>query len=643
MFHQAVILLTVFFPLAAAPVLYALIRRHPERESGALITCTLVETALAALCWGAADVHVALPGVFAMGLSFQGDGLALILCPLTAFAFLMSALAHRDYFAGEERTARYVLFLLLTQGALMGMFLSGDLLTTYVFFEMLSLCSCVWVAQNETREALAAADTYLAIAIIGGLTLLMGLLLLHAATGTLDFDHMRAAIAAADNRPVLTAAGVCMLVGFGAKAGLFPLHIWLPRAHPAAPAPASALLSGILTKSGVYGMLVVSVRLFTGSPMWCAVLLILGTVTMVLGAVLALFSVDIKRTLACSSLSQIGLITMGIACLTLLGAHGSLAAAGAVLHMVNHALFKVTLFLCAGALYTQNHTLDLNDLRGAGRGQPVLLICFLIGAAGLAGVPGLSGYVSKTLLHEALLETIPAATGTLRTLLSVSETLFTISGGLTLAYLLKLFIALFVQQRDALAEPPARIGPATALSILLPSLLILALGLLPERAVDALAGVAAPFLGTGAPHTAHYFSWHSLQGALLSLWIGTAVYLLLVLPLLSRRGEDGRRCYVQRWPKWLDLERSLYRPALEGARFVLTLVVRTVASLPDWLVHALYVTIFSRGRQPFVPPEDDEFGRYRRTRPFSFRDTFSYLALLCALGLTGGLVWLVAF
>ena len=642
MFHQAVILLTVFFPLAAAPVLYALIRRHPERESGALITCTLVETALAALCWGAADVHVALPGVFAMGLSFQGDGLALILCPLTAFAFLMSALAHRDYFAGEERTARYVLFLLLTQGALMGMFLSGDLLTTYVFFEMLSLCSCVWVAQNETREALAAADTYLAIAIIGGLTLLMGLLLLHAATGTLDFDHMRAAIAAADNRPVLTAAGVCMLVGFGAKAGC-------SRCTSGCPGPPGGPGAGQRA----------AVRHFDQ----------VGGVRHAGGQRAAVHRLPhVVRGAAHPGHGDHG---VGRGFGPVLGGHQ--ADAGLLLPVPDRAdhhghrlsdaagrprqpgrrrggaahgqprAVKVTLFLCAGALYTQNHTLDLNDLRGAGRGQPVLLICFLIGAAGLAGVPGLSGYVSKTLLHEALLETIPAATGTLRTLLSVSETLFTISGGLTLAYLLKLFIALFVQQRDALAEPPARIGPATALSILLPSLLILALGLLPERAVDALAGVAAPFLGTGAPHTAHYFSWHSLQGALLSLWIGTAVYLLLVLPLLSRRGEDGRRCYVQRWPKWLDLERSLYRPALEGARFVLTLVVRTVASLPDWLVHALYVTIFSRGRQPFVPPEDDEFGRYRRTRPFSFRDTFSYLALLCALGLTGGLVWLVAF
>lgn len=637
---KAVILALVLFPLAAGPGLWTLGRRRSWYLSGGLIACALVELLLTGLCCLWPSAQVALPRICALGLSFQSDGLALILCPLTAFAFLMAALAHRAYFAGAERTDRYVLFLLLTQGALMGVFLSGDLLTTYLFFELLSLSSYVWVAQNETQEALFAGDTYLAIAIIGGLTLLMGLFLLYALTGTLDFDQMELALAAVDNRAALTAAGVCMLVGFGAKAGLYPLHIWLPRAHPAAPAPASALLSGLLTKSGVYGVLVISVRLFSGVVSWGVLLLVLGTITMVLGAVLALFSLDIKRTLACSSLSQIGFITLGAAALTLLGhGHGALAAAGTVLHMVNHALFKVTLFLCAGVLYTQRHTLDLNQLRGAGRGQPLLMLCFLLGAAGISGVPGLSGYVSKTLLHESLLEAAAASTGTVRTLLEVSEGLFLFSGGLTLAYMLKLFLALFVQKGEKIGQKP-RLTAGTALSIALPAALLPVLGLTPGRTMDAIAAVAAPFLETGAPHAVHYFAWHNLQGALISLAIGAAVYLLIVLPLLSRREEGGRR-YLNRWPRRLDLEVAVYRPALEGIRFVLTLVLRTVASLTDWLVRLMNFAIFSRGRQPFCPPRDDHFGRYDRTRALAFRDTFSYQLLLYALGISAGLIYLV--
>ena len=135
-------------------------------------------------------------------------------------------------------------------------------------------------------------------------------------------------------------AGFCLLFGFGAKAGSFPLHIWLPKAHPVAPAPASALLSGILTKAGIFGVLMLSTDLFRGDQLWGRVILYLGCATMVLGAVLAVFSMDLKRTLACSSVSQIGFILVGIGVSTLLRAENALAARGALLHMVNHSLIK---------------------------------------------------------------------------------------------------------------------------------------------------------------------------------------------------------------------------------------------------------------------------------------------------------------
>ena len=135
----------------------------------------------------------------------------------------------------------------------MGVFLSADLLTTFVFFELMSFTSYVWVAQEENVASLRAAETYLAVAVIGGMVLLMGIFLLYRELGTLEIAELARAAESLRDKRILYAAGTCMLVGFGAKAGAFPLHIWLPRAHPVAPAPASALLSGILTKTGKIG------------------------------------------------------------------------------------------------------------------------------------------------------------------------------------------------------------------------------------------------------------------------------------------------------------------------------------------------------------------------------------------------------
>ena len=132
---------------------------------------------------------------------------------------------------------------------------------------------------------------------------------------------------------------------------MFPLHIWLPKAHPVAPAPASALLSGILTKSGVFGILVIARNLFRADVAWGDAVLFLGVVTMVLGAVLAVFSVDLKRTLACSSMSQIGFILVGVAMQGLLSGENALAAWGTILHMLNHSLIKLVLFVAAGVVY----------------------------------------------------------------------------------------------------------------------------------------------------------------------------------------------------------------------------------------------------------------------------------------------------
>lgn len=239
----------------------------------------------------------------------------------------------------------------------------------------MSFTSYTWVAHEETKEALRAAETYLAVAVIGGLVMLMGLFILYRELGTLEItalaeavrSHTLAGESGAVRYRNLFIGASCLLFGFGAKAGVFPLHIWLPKAHPVAPAPASALLSGILTKAGIFGVLVVSCSLLQFDVRWGALILFLGVLTMFTGALLALFSVNLKRTLACSSVSQIGFILIGIGMQGLLGEEGSLAIRGSLLHMVNHSLIKLVLFMAAGVVFMNLHKLNLNEIRGFGR------------------------------------------------------------------------------------------------------------------------------------------------------------------------------------------------------------------------------------------------------------------------------------
>ncbi len=359
----------IVLPMLASVVSWLLGRASKPWRDRFAVFAGLAELALAVLFWFCRDAERTLPWIMGLGLRFQIDGFRRVYVLIIAFMWAMTLLLSPEYFAHHHNRNRYYFFNLLTLGATMGVFLAGDLYTAFVFFEIMSFTSFTWVIQEQTDGAIRAANTYLAVAVIGGLVALMGLFLLQTKLGTTELSRLYDAAAACQSKGVLYAAGGCILFGFGAKAGMFPLHIWLPKAHPVAPAPASALLSGVLTKSGIWGILAISCNVFRHDPAWGALILCLGCVTMFLGALLALFSIDLKRTLACSSMSQIGFILVGVGMMGLLGEENALAARGTLLHMVNHSLFKLDLFLCAGVVYLNLHKLDLNEIRGFGRGM----------------------------------------------------------------------------------------------------------------------------------------------------------------------------------------------------------------------------------------------------------------------------------
>ena len=568
----------VFLPMAGAAVSYIVGKKNKKYRDYFVGGVTVLEFVLAGvlLCQYMTDMSVSgvtkLSGVCGMGLTFTVDGFRAVYACIAAFMWMCTSLFSTEYFAHYRNRNRYYVFQLITLGATIAIFLSADLYTTFVFFEVMSFASYVWVAQDERKESLRAASTYLAVAVIGGLVMLMGLFLLYHQAGTLEIDRLYGACRGKN----VYAASVCMLFGFGAKAGVFPLHIWLPKAHPVAPAPASALLSGILTKTGVFGVLVISCRIFLHDGIWGTFILTLGVLTMVIGAVLALFSIDFKRTLACSSVSQIGFIMVGIGMQGLLGEENRLAVRGSFLHMVNHSLFKLVLFMAAGVIYMNLHKLDLNEIRGFGRKKPVLAFVYLMGALGIGGMPFFSGYISKTLLHESIVEytelliedpglAVFFSAGSMKAI----EWAFLISGGLTVAYMTKLFIAVFVERNedaalqekyDAQTEYMSGMSRAVLLAA---SLLFPLMGTFSGATMDRLADLGQGFMGLeAAGEKTAYFSFGNLKGGVTSIAIGALLYILAGRLWMMKKREDGSRIYLNRWPGLLDLEEYLYRPVL---------------------------------------------------------------------------------
>lgn len=570
------IYLLVFMPMAGAFVSYLIGRKTKKVRDVFVKSLTIGEFALALKLLidsnGFDGLMVCVPEICGMGLCFTIDGFRVLYTAIACFMWMCTSIFSEEYFAHYRNRNRYYLFQLLTLGATAGIFLSADLYTTFIFFEIMSVSSYVWVAHDETAPSMRAAATYLAVAIIGGLTLLMGLFLLYAQTETLMISRLYEACQGKNVYP----ACLCMLVGFGAKAGAFPLQIWLPKAHPVAPAPASALLSGILTKTGIFGVLVISCQILLHDAMWGVFVLGIGLITMFLGALLAIFSIDFKRTLACSSVSQIGFILVGVGMQGLLGEHNEIAIRGTVLHMVNHSLFKLVLFMAAGVIYMNIHKLDLNDIRGFGRKKPLLKFIYLMGALGIGGIPLWSGYVSKTLLHESMVEYMHELEGghILNGMLSLPvmemfEWIFLISGGMTIAYMTKLYIAVFVEEnKDRRVQAKydgmkKYMNPVSARVLTICAMIFPIMGMLPYMTMDKMADMSEGFMGWNhAGHSVDYFTWVNLKGSVISIVIGVILYLFVVRLLLMKRNVDGSREYINRWWKYLDLEDYFYRPVL---------------------------------------------------------------------------------
>lgn len=647
--HSIILPFLVFFHMLGGIIGYIIGRKNKNARDYWAMLVTLLTFGASLLLIGKEEVfHEA--GICGLGLLFAGGGLQVILAVLTGAIWLITTIYSKEYFQQDRNRNRYYLFMLLTEGATMGIFLSADFFTTFIFFEIMSFTSFVMVMHDETKEAIRAAHTYLAVAVLGGLVTLMGLFMLYQKTGTLQMDLLQQFMAQQTDKSAFYGIGVLVFFGFAAKAGLFPLHIWLPNAYTLAPAPASALLSCLLTKTGVFGIMMITAKIFFHDAPWGNFMLILGMITMLMGAILALFSVNLKRTLACSSMSQIGFMMVGIAMQGVLGEHNALAASGTLLHFINHSMLKLVLFLSAGVVFMNLHELDLNKIKGFGRDKLLLKVVFLMALLGIGGIPLWNGYVSKTLLHESIVEYIHILeeAGQSVFYMKTVEYLFLFAGGLTLAYMTKIFVAVFVEKNShplPVQKQGAYLNPVNKVILALCALALPVCGMLPHLTQDRISAVGVTFLGAHAPdHAVEYFAWVNLKGAVISLIVGAAVYFLFVRTVLMRENEDGETVYLDRWPAWLNLEEKVYRPLLLGVLpFIGGFFARLAGTLTDGFISLLRMAIFNSDNARVIPPEDKYFSAYTdgETDKTVYREGFARSLLMIGIGLAIAMLYIL--
>lgn len=325
------------------------------------------------------------------GITLVIDELSLILLSLTAILVFLSYLYSLSYI--KKDTGKFYFFLLLLSMGLNGIFISADIFNIYIFFDIICICSYILITFGDSRYAFKASFNYLILGTIASLLLLLGIGIIYMETGVLNLEYIAKQIPSIS---VQTQASIFLLLfaAIAIKSAIIPFHTWLVAAHSTAPTPVSALLSGIIVKTGIYLFLRFSSFGFT-LPHLSEVIILFGAITAVGGAVGAVMQWDIKRITANHTISQIGFIIVGI------GTGSTIGLAGGIYHLINHGFFKALLFLCAGALIYKTGSKDIREYH-IGWSMPITFIVYLIGVVSISGLSPFNGSVSKKLIETSV-------------------------------------------------------------------------------------------------------------------------------------------------------------------------------------------------------------------------------------------------
>jgi formate hydrogenlyase subunit 3/multisubunit Na+/H+ antiporter MnhD subunit len=459
----------------------------------------------------------------------------------------------REFEGGEQPLTVLGLFTGLFVAGMLLVLIADDAFAFMVAWELMSVSSYFLVTfQHQHAPNRRAGFLYLLMAHIGALAILLGFGVLAGFGGGYTFELMRAAPLS----PLWASIAFALaFFGFGMKAGLMPVHAWLPEAHPVAPSHISALMSGVMLKVAIYGFLRVTFDLVGDVQwQWGLATLVVGTASALLGVLYALMQHDLKRLLAWSSIENVGIIFMGLGLsMIFLGTgHATLGIIGliaALYHVLNHAVFKGLLFLGAGAVLYRTHERDLDRLGGLIHRMPVTAALFLVGAVSISALPPFNGFVSEWLTFQAALQTPKLESGVLRAVLPIAAALLALTGALAAAAFVKVYGVAFLgkarERRVAHArEVPA--GMLTGMGLL--ALLCLLLGVLPTTVIDVIGAVPKLLLGSTPPSmTAHGWLWLTPVSADVASYsaplvlAAVAVIALLGRLFLRRRANPVRR------------------------------------------------------------------------------------------------------
>ncbi len=549
---ENLLFLIILIPAISAFIgLYIGMNSEPARN--AFYTGTII-IVFALVCFlypyaKSSSLHYHMAGIMGTGLYLKLDMLRYVMIFLTSFLWLLAHIFSTHYLLKYKHRNRYYMFFILTFSSTLGVFLSEHILNLFTFFELMTVTSYFLVIHDEDEFTHKAGYIYIAMSIAGGLIQLMGIFLLYNYTSTLLINQLPLEIENIGNIKYLIA--ILIMIGFGVKACMFPLHIWLPKVYPPVPSPATALFSAVLTKTGVFGVFV-TLQLMNFDRALSAIVLFIALINMFLGGLLAIHHRNIKKVFAYSSMSQLGYILLGIGLIGLLKDHSRHIYFASVFHMINHGLLKTLLFFGSGVVFMELQKLSLNEIKGFGKNMPFFKFTLAVGFMGTAGIPGFNGFASKTMLHHALYEGTGILNGPFVTFI---EVIFFISSAFTAAYLIKIYSALFCEENRAynsIYKKDVTNKYAIAPMLLLSGMIIL-IGINP--------GFLLTILGFSDAYNLHLFTLKNIENALVIAACGYGIYHFYIMKRLRVKTSSDYE-YINPTYEWFDLEKNLYVPVL---------------------------------------------------------------------------------
>jgi formate hydrogenlyase subunit 3/multisubunit Na+/H+ antiporter MnhD subunit len=563
----------------------------------------LAGAGLAAIAAGAWSLLAELSSVDRLALGLPWLKWHLRLDPLSGFFFLVVGLlvfavslyapGYLREFAHQKNIHSRAALGLFTALFILGMYLvllADDAFVFMVAWELMSVSSYFLVAyQHQHAANRRAAFLYLLMAHVGGLAILLGFGVLAGAGGGFTFEHLRAA----ELSPAWASIAFALaFFGFGMKAGMVPLHAWLPEAHPAAPSHISALMSGVMLKVALYGFIRVTFDLI-GDVQWAwgVAVLILGTASTLLGVLYALMQHNLKRLLAYHSVENIGIILMGLglSLIFLSQGHttiGILGFVAALYHTLNHALFKGLLFLGAGAVTHACHEHDLNNMGGLIRTMPQTAAFFLIGCLAISGLPPLNGFVSEWLTFQVALQGPALESGVLRSLIPITAAVLALSAALAAACFVKVYGVAFLGAPRSRRVGHARevdIGMRAAMGLL--AVLCIAFGVFPTSAIGALNAIPHMLFGQALPSaTAGGWLWLTPVSPRVASYSAPLVFVAVVgIGALTFLFLHARRRNMRRGYPW-DCGYGNLSPRMQYTATAFSMPIRRIFA-PAWDIH----------------------------------------------------------